>query len=358
MRALQFWIASFFILAGLVTACLGTEDGVLEIHASGTVEGLVYFDANGDRELGGADSPLAGVGVRLLVRGTRDTLARATSDANGLFRMREVPAANYEVVVNPGTIGDTVIVASIDPAEIAVTRQDTVATFIAVSFPLISVEEAKQLPPGEKVFVEGIALNHRERFGDQTVHLAGDSLAIRATRVLPAIIFAGDSVRFLGTTHRDLGQSTLDNVNSFFLGIADPPPAPEVVTTALAAGADEARRDAALVKVLDALISDTATVDADFVVTVDDGSGPLEVIFDGDVVFTLDAILPDSVIDVTGLLVPSDELTWALKPRFDDDVEVKEPKAPTEAGGNRLSGRHNVRSGLPGRGVRATLPPR
>jgi hypothetical protein len=95
------------------------------------------------------------------------------------------------------------------------------------------------------------------------------------------------------------------------------------LTTAVAATADSAKRDAALVRVAAAVIADTATVFGDFVIHVDDQSGPLEVVFDRDAPFQLTAFIPGATLNITGLLVPlTPGRDWRLKPRQPTDVVV------------------------------------
>jgi hypothetical protein len=328
MRSFQPTVVALSLLAPLIAGCLETgEDRVLGIHATGTVLGLVYFDADGSRTLDEFDVRLGGAAVRLVVSGTRDTLARASSSSDGLFRMQSVPVGSYQVAVDSASLGDSAQVVEIDPAEITVTPDDSVTVTIAVSFPIVSVAEARELPRGGKVFVEGIALNDRETFGDASVHLAGEEAAIRVTRVKRSITLPGDSVRFLGTLSTANGQPTLDDATPFLLTLAEVPAA-EQVTAGVAATADGGKLDAALVRVDSVTVSDTATVAEDFLLTVIDGSLPpntLEVLLDGDVGFVLDPFVPDTVLDVTGLLVPVgvDPPRWRLKPRSSADLVVK-----------------------------------
>lgn len=328
MRLFYPSVIALSVLCTLVAGCLDTgEDRVLGIDATGTVLGLVYFDTDGSRTADEFDQALAGVAVRLIVSGTHDTLARASSASDGLFRVHSVPVGRYEVVVDSASVGDSAKVVEIDPAEITVTPDDSVTVTIAVSFPLVSVAEARELPRGGKVFSEGIALNDRETFGDASVHLAGDTVAIRVTRVKRSIIFPGDSVRFLGTLSTANGQPTLDDATPFLLTLAEVPPA-ERVTVAVAATADGGRLDAALVRVDSVTVSDTATVAEDFLITVIDGLVPpdtLEVLLDGDVGFVLAGLVPETVLDVTGVLVPVglDPPRWRLKPRSSADLVVK-----------------------------------
>jgi len=311
----------------LSSGCLGDgADRVLSIDASGVVEGLVFFDANGDRQLDQGDVPVQDVGIRLLVRSTPDTIGRAESDANGLFTIAGLPVGTYDVVIDTATVDDTLLVVKVDPLQITVEPDDSANSQVALSFEKVSVEEARTLPEGQRVFVEGTALSGFGTFGDQSVHLAGESAAIRLIRVNTAAIFAGDSVRFRGRLAIDQGQPVIIDAAPFILAIVQPLD-PVRVTTATAADADAGALDAALVEVVDATIQDRdAPIGQDITLTVDDGSGPLALVLDVDVPFTAtDTFTVGTVIDAAGVLlpVPGTPDTWLLKPRSDADLTIK-----------------------------------
>lgn len=308
--------------ATFLTACGNAgADRVLSIQATGLVKGSVHFDGNGSRVLDPGDVSLRGVKVRLVARGTRDTVAQASTDTAGRYRLTSVQVGPYVLLVDSTTI-DSGQVVRIDTGDVTVRPDDSVAVTVLVSFPRINVAQARALAVGKKVFVDGVALNGLATFGDSTVHLADTSGAIRATRVRAAFISAGDSVRFLGTRSTRDGQPTLDDVRSFALGIPGLPPARRV-STAVAAAADAGLLDAAQVKVVDARITDTATVAGDYRLTVNDGSGSVAVLLDQDAGLTRSPYVPDVVIDAAGVLVPAGPGVWRLKPRSNPDLVVK-----------------------------------
>lgn len=297
---------------------------MLAIEADAVLAGLVYFDGDGSGSIGFADSPLEGVRIHLLARGTIDTVASVTSDAEGAYVVPGLPVGNYEIRVDTATIGDSVQVVRVDTSLVTLAPADSQFVTVIVSFPVRTIEEARAAPPGERFFVEGIALNANGGFGDSTLHVADSAFAIRATNVQRGFVFPGDSVRLLGTRATRDGQPTLDEARAFVVAIVTAPAALDV-TSATAAGADGGRLDANLVRVVEATITDTATAGDDFALTVDDGSGPLRVVLDVDLVFTLDPFLPESVTTVTGLLLPDTGGTWLLKPRARQDIAVVTP---------------------------------
>jgi len=318
-------------VAGVAVAVIGCENGgsdrVLGIEATGDVVGFVYFDNNANREADAGDGAVGGVEIVLLAGGTRDTIASADSDDLGVFSFAGVPVGVYRVVVDTTTVGDSAIVARIDTTEITVAPDDTVEIEVAISFPLLSVVETLALPLGEKAFVTGIALNSRATFGDLTLHVVDTSGTLRAVRVGLAAVFPGDSVRLRGTVATRDGRVVLDldRRPPTVLSIAELP-LPDTLTTGVAASANGGLLDAAFVRVDSARITDTLTVGDDFLVTVDDGTGALEVGLDGNIIFPPEPFLvPGGDIDVSGLLVHAGGGTWRLKPRSGEDVSVSAP---------------------------------
>lgn len=311
--------------AVLAAACPNAgESRVLSVPGTGFVAGVVYLDVDGNRQPGFTDNGLQNVRVRLVVAGTRDTVARTASDASGGFVLGNVPAGSYTVVV-PGEaiFGDTISVVRIDTADVSLGPNDTVRVQVAVSYPTVTVAQARELPLGTKVFIEGVALNSLPTFGDTTVHIVDTTGALRVTNVRGPVVALGDSVRFLGKMAARDGQPVLDGAQATVL-VAGPGRPAETVTTALAATADGGRLDAALVKILNGTIgTDTATVNGDYVLSVDDGSGAVTVVFDKDASLTRTGYAPGKVIDATGVLVPDGTGSWRLKPRSNTDLVAK-----------------------------------
>ena len=327
-RAITFPLAALAlaVLAGCPNA---GEDRILSVGATGVVKGLVYADQNGTLAPDGGDDSLKNVRVRLLVKGLRDSVAGAVTPASGVYRMAGVPVGSYLVVVDSTAIapnGDTVRFAKADSTEISVLPNDSVVVNVAFSYPRITIAQARALPPGRMVFVVGVSLNPSNSFRDTTLHVQDTSAAIRVTRVRAAAVFPGDSVRLLGTTSRRSSLPTLDNVSVFPLGTTFLPTASQV-TTAVAATAQGGALDAQQALVLNATINDTASVAGDFKLTVDDGSGALEVLLDAtaDPAFRAPLLpglyVPGNKFDVVGVLVPTGLAgVWRLKPRSAQDL--------------------------------------
>jgi hypothetical protein len=131
----------------------------------------------------------------------------------------------------------------------------------------------------------------------------------------------GDSVSVLGVVSSRSGQPTLDHAILARFG-GRPAPLPVIINTQKAASANGGAFDAALVQVIAAEIKDTATVQPDFTVTINDGSGPLTVVLDANLNFVRSAFVKGRQTTIRGVLVPTGTGSWNLKPRDQGDVSV------------------------------------
>ena len=133
---------------------------------------------------------------------------------------------------------------------------------------------------------------------DGSLHLQAGDTYMRVVGTPRTTLFPGDSVRILGRAGQEAGQPVFREGEPFLLASQVALALPLEFTTASAATADGGLKDAALVRIRDADIVDTATVvgpfGRDLRMTIDDGSGPLDMLLLelGD--FDLDQVHPDS----------------------------------------------------------------
>lgn len=317
------------LLAMALISCENAgADRTLGLDAAGVVRGFVYFDANGSRTSDAEDVPFAGAGVRLLSPVSRDTLFRATTDAEGRFRLAGVPVGTYAVVIDSASAGDSARVVSGGTTVVSVLPGDSVEVTGVISFPLATAAQVRTLALGTRVFVTGVALNARATYSDTLLHVTDTSGYIRATRVRPSAVAAGDSVRLRARVSTRLGQAALDDVTVFVVGPTFVPTAP-VVTTAEASTAVGATLDAALVMILDAAVTDTATVGGHLTMTMNDGSGAVTVVLDRAADPAFRPPLPAGLFvapnrfDLVGILVPTGTGTWRVRPRSALDLTLR-----------------------------------
>jgi hypothetical protein len=325
-------LAVMSLLALAAAACSNAGEGNLtSVGKAGTVKGFVYFDLNGNRAIDPtSDDSVKNIRVRLLSQNSSDTIASALSDVHGFFQMTNVPVGSYLVRVDTTPLADTAIVAALDSSEITLLPDSNVAFNVGISYPHVTIAQAR-LPAtaGKKVFVEGIILNVPTLFRDTTMHVQDNTAAIRMGRVLApsAPIFQADSARFRGTVSVRYGQPSLEDVATFRITPRFAPAA-TTVTTLQAASAASGVRDAQQLRVLNAQVTDTATVTGDFRLTVNDGSGALEVLLDCVTAAQFCGPQPPSTLfipgnrfNIVGIAVPTGTAgLWRLKPRSPAEI--------------------------------------
>lgn len=330
MRLVTLAVAAALALPLAACDDLVVVDREIDVDATGTVLGSAFRDMNGTGSLEAADSAAEGLRVRLRPASGGTPVAAATTDSLGLFELEDVPVGTYRLSLDPSTVGDTLDVHSLDGSAFTLAASDTATFSFYVSYPTFTLREAREGPAGRKGFVHGIVLNPRYTFGDGMIHLQENDTYLRALGVPRAELLPGDSVRVLATTGTDAGQPVLTEVTPFLLGDRVVIPRPTDVSTRAAATADAGELDAALVRVRDADVLDTDTEIEDLVVTVDDGTGEVEVVLRDFIDFNRSAIVPDSTIlrEARGVLVPrrslEGDVRWRIVPRFPADLLVEE----------------------------------
>src|SRR5688572_27581477 len=90
-------------------ACEDDLPPVFEVPGTGNVEGLVFLDADrsGTYDPSAGDRLLNNVNVRLVERGTNQTLARgqARSDSTGRFNITGVQVGTHQLVIDTAGVG-------------------------------------------------------------------------------------------------------------------------------------------------------------------------------------------------------------------------------------------------------------
>ena len=327
----------YFTIAALaacvtLTACMDATDvELIEIDATGFLFGVAFLDLNGNRALDATDSLLANVQVVLTASASGDPVVDATTGQEGGFLMENVPVGAYTLGLDQDVLGDSLFPVGPGAGPVTIELDDTTRIDLAASYPQLTLEEVRTAAPGRRVFTAGIALSQRpspDPVGQ--VHFASDGAYLRALNVERLDLSVGDSVRLLGRTGLDAGQPVLETVTPFVLVQVATVPVAVDASTAEAAEADGGPLDAALVRIQRADITDTFTVDGDFHVRVDDGSGPVDIVLRSFLGLATQLFRPDTVVRVqraTGLLTPFEDATgtvsWRLLPRAGADIAVQ-----------------------------------
>ena len=323
---------AFVAVASLSFACVDATDvTLLEITGSGTLGALAYLDLDASGTPSAPDSLLRGVELALVVAATADVLTAVATDSAGAALFEDVPIGSYRVAFQNDVLGDSL--SQLDTgAVIGVGVDDTVQVAVGATYPIVALEDVGATPAGTRLFTHGIALNPRLNFGDGQVHFRGASGFLRGLEVVRGGLNPGDSVRLLGRVVSDNGRPALRDVSYAILEPSARLVVPSEVSTGLAATADAASLDAALVRIRRAEIADTGTVGGHFRFWADDGSDSVEVVIRDFLVPTINtsAFRPDTIVrirEATGLLSPHDDgsgtVRWRLLPRGGSDLVIE-----------------------------------
>ena len=313
----------------LATGCdeVVLSDQQIRFLSHGDVEGFAYFDADGSGTLTEPDEPYENLWIEFVTVGG-GSVGIAVTDSLGEFPIK-LPVGAYRAVLEDGHVPDTVVVFGVDHATPLVVGPETTQQIVfRVAFGTVPLAEVRAAPPGQRVITHGIALNPRNSFGDGVVHIQEGDVYLRATNVDRSGVSVGDSVRFIGVTAIDQGQPVLTNVKPVVLIDQAALVTPRALNTSGAASAANGTLDAALVEIRDAAVIATATVGSDFIVTVNDGSGPLDIVLRSFIGFDVTPYVPNVAVveHAVGLLVPMQlgpgQTRWRLTPRFNGDISV------------------------------------
>lgn len=319
--ALSLAVASMAV-AGCSNA--GENLGIRESPGVGFVATVLY-----DRDLnalpGNADSPLAGVRVFLKVPGGPDTLAVDTTDAQGQVAFLRIPTGPYAVEVDASALGDS-LTTLLTPKAAQVFPSGGPDSMVALlAFPTQTVAAARALPIGRRVLVSGLVLAGPLSSRDSSGSLRDATGAVRLTgvRVLSGgVSLPGDSVRVLATVAVRNGQNVLDLAAISLLNLTSLPVG-DTLPTGVAVTASAGVRDADLVSLLGAEILSTSAVNGDLTVTLDDGSGPLEMVVDSVLLIAPGIFVVGDSLSGEGVLVPAPGgLQWQFRPRVRQDFTI------------------------------------
>jgi hypothetical protein len=322
---MQKTLMSAVALATLFLSC-SDGPGVIQLDDTAWVGGIAYIDRDGDGQFSASDGTAVGVLTALVLESSGDTVARATSRADGTFTMARVPAGRYRLVANRGAAGDTVDVLHIDSARITLAARDSVLRLVRLGYPRMTVEDARGLPAGRRITMDGIALNGWSTFGDSIIHFSDRTGAMRSVRTLASAAQAGDSITLIGTTGIAAGRVVLADARAHVVVPARGLPPADSLSTQRTGTADEGRIAEAQARVAGAIVRDTGSVGNYRRIGVDDGSGRVEVLLHRNIAFPAQSFALGATVSYAGLLVPSLSGTgWQLRPRTPGDVTASFP---------------------------------
>lgn len=315
------------VTAALAVACSNAGDELgINLPFGPDVVAQVFYDRNFDNAPSAGDTAFAGIKVYLITAGTQDTVDSAITDLAGAVSFTSPVVGRYVIAVDSvAALGDS-MVTTLTPSSVTVAAGGSTGVIVGrLGYPVVDIAAARASASGRRVVFRGEVLAGRQTFSDTTAYVRDSSGAIRltaATVIAGGFTVPGDSVRVLGTVGQRNGQPVLDAAKMALTQPSATAPSLDTLTTALADNALGGSRDADLAFVNGTAIIDTLTVGADFVVTVDDGSGPLEVLFDSLLQVNTALYIPGDSVRTSGVLVPVGTGHWQLRPRQKQDATV------------------------------------
>jgi len=312
------------LLAGFTVlgACDQGPEMLLSIPGTAVIIGSAFVDANTNGIQDGEDRSLPGLRVQVAYSNASDTLMSVVTGPDGQFFLDGIAVGDLRLEVDAATIPDSLVIEAVSDAQFSLGANDTARVTIRAGYPRATVAEARALPAGRRIVVEGVAVSPLAAFENGIAHIVAGGGAIRASGVPASAIAPGDSIRLVAATARDNGQPILE-VDSWRVLTRVQVPAPMDVTTAEAANASGGALDAQLVRVRSATVTSVTVAEGQHRFTLDDGSGVLDAAVSTDRDFNLELLTESSRIDATGVLVPLGTGRWRLLPRTNADISER-----------------------------------
>jgi len=333
------WWRRLATLAGLAAmlVVVGCDEIAppITVDGTGSLEGLVFFDASEDGIFDPADgdSAIAGVALAVQERGTGQTFPNgsAVSAADGRFTIDELPLGTHDMKIDTLTVPDGVSICQ-NPIRVSVYLNET--TFERVNGRpgcLITILAAKEVPVGEFVIVRGIVTSAPGQIEASFAYIedATGGLFLFAPALMGQGIEVGDQIEVGGTTAIFSGQFELTGVTLRELVPDVATPIPLLVTTAeiAASGADPyADLQNRFVRVENAkLLEAFGAGGNEQNSTIDDGSGSITIRIDDGVADRneLDNLLTaGACYDINGFAANFNGAGQIFPRSLDDIVEV------------------------------------
>lgn len=320
----------------LVVACGEVDDrDPTDVDTTADVEGVLFLDLNGNGQPDLPDDPVEDWPLTLR-QPAGGQVASTRTDTAGAFTFSEVPVGEYVLRTDLQLLGDTLELFGVAfEDEVLVQAPGVTGLRPGLTFPTVDLDEVPDLPLDRRVYTTGVALNDVTQSVSE-LHLLGEEGFLRATGVTNRNVTIGDSVRVLGRTAREVGFPLLSAAQGYVLGTSTREIVAEELSTAEAAEADGGVLNGALVQVRDGVVLEVEElIDDGARVVVDDGSGPVSIIFRPFLNLNPGQLVVDTTVveRARGLLVPRDDAGdtgWDLLPRTGSDYRIEiRPDVPS-----------------------------
>lgn len=324
-----------------VLACDDDITSAFRIEGTGTLEGLVFFDADRNEAFdpSAGDSVVAGATLLVRERGTEQTFSGAqdVTGTDGRFRIQNLPPGTHDLFLDTTTVAAGVAFCqNPQPVSIAI----NLVRFAPVPGRggcVIPILDAEALTVGTFVTVQGIVTvapgQHRTQGDNAYIEDQSGGILLFGSALVGRGIAVGDRIEVSGSTTL-FNQSEIEvagalRVNEIVPGVAVPQPAAKTTAQVVAAGPDYADElQGRLVRLTRAQQASGFTLGGNRNARFDDGSGPTEVRIEAGLIansadvattFPYNAAAP-KCYDITGV-VSSFFGAAQLKPRTLADMQ-------------------------------------
>jgi len=328
-------LAAVLVAGTAALACSEDIAPQFVVQGTGTLDGLVFFDADRNRayDPSAGDTVIVAATVLVRERGSAQTLSggQAVTDAAGRFRIAGLPPGTHDLFVDTTTVPAGMAICQ-NPVAVTITIDLVRFTeVVARGGCVVPIADAEANPVGTFVTVEGIVVaapGQLRSAGDNAyiedqsggILLFGSALAGRGIAIGDRIEVSGDLALF--NTETEVAGAL--RVNNIVVGAATPQPATVTTAEIAAAGAPPTQnllgRFLRVVKVQAAAFQSGGGRNA----VINDGSGPTEMRIESGVLADTNAIdtqFPGGkCYDVVGVLGTFNG-TAQLKPRTLADIQ-------------------------------------
>lgn len=208
------------------------------IDGTGSLEGLLFFDASEDAIFDPSDGDfvLASVDVEVRNRGTEDMLATGTSGADGRFTIGGLPLGTHDLFVDTLDVPAGVIICQ-NPLRVSIFQDEpSYENINGRPGCLITIATAKDLGSnGDFVIIQGIVTSFPGQIESSITYIqdASAGTKIFANSLEGQGVLVGDRIEVGGTTGAFSGDFELENaVLRRIDPQINPNPTPLLVTTA------------------------------------------------------------------------------------------------------------------------------
>jgi hypothetical protein len=318
----RFSLLLLFLAAQLSCSNAGSDLGFGVPITSG-LDVNVFFDRDISGDYTPADTTIPGVKVRLFQAGAHVASDSDTTNVTGNVHFRGIAPGYYFVTVDSARLGDSL--AIFRTPLIDTVRAGAIPVMqVGLSAPVVTIAQIRAAPPGQVYVVQALIEAGIDTYSDHAAYLHDSTGFLRVQHVTNlngrSSNNRGDVVRVRGKVSAFNAEPVLDTT-ILYTGASHPAPLPLIVTTARAATGDGGAKDAALVRVVNALIADSINTGI-LIVGVNDGSGRAELHIDPAIVAPHSDFVLGAHIDVSGILVPTGTGTWQIWPRDPSDYTV------------------------------------